>query len=348
MTTADQPGTQLSGQELDRLDDAGLDRLLRPESGPLVFSRMDPSQKLRIVSRFKASGQVVAVTGDGVNDAAALKKADIGIAMGRGASDVAREAAAMVVPDGNFAHIVAAIEEGRAVYANIRRFVTYILTSNVPELVPFIVFVLLKFPLALTIMQILAVDLGTDLVPALGLGVEAPEPGLMDRPPRGPRDHLINIWLWLRAYVWLGGIEAGLSLLGFVLGCWSQGWSWGQPLPVAGPAYVYGTTMALAGIVACQVGNVFGCRTQWQSVFRVGLLTNRLVLGGLAAELALLVAIAYLPFLQGLYGTAPLAGRDWLCLVAFPLIILGLEELRKLILRRWRRPAGPAPAQSPR
>ena len=199
----------ISGQDLAKLDDEGLKRRLGGK-GSLIFARVNPEQKMRVVSALKEMGEVVAVTGDGVNDAAALKKADIGIAMGREVNDVAKEAASMLVLDGNFASIVHAVEEGRAVYANIRRFSTYVLASNMPELAPFILFVLFKMPLALTVMQILAIDLGTDLVPALGLGAETPEPGIMKRPPRSPKERIVNGKVLARAYLWQGGMERSL------------------------------------------------------------------------------------------------------------------------------------------
>ena len=322
----------ISGQELERLDEAALrKRLARP--GPIIFARTDPAQKMRVVSCLKDLKQVVAVTGDGVNDAAALKKADIGIAMGRDVNDVAKEASSMIVLDGNFASIVAAVEEGRAVYANIRRFTTYVLASNMPELAPCILFVMLKIPLALTVMQILAIDLGTDLVPALGLGVEAPEPGTMNRPPRGPREHLVNSLVLLRSYLWLGGLEIVLSMAAFFWAYWSRGWAPGTPMVFSGPLYVHATTMTLAGIVACQVGNVFCCRTIRQSVFKVGFFRNRLVLLGIAVEICLILCLVYLPFFQSIFGLAPLALRDWGLLLTFPVIMLGCEELRKLIVR---------------
>lgn len=322
----------ISGQELERMDDETLrKRLAIP--GPIIFARTDPAQKMRVVSCLKDLKQVVAVTGDGVNDAAALKKADIGIAMGRDVNDVAKEAASMIVLDGNFASIVAAVEEGRAVYANIRRFTTYVLASNMPELAPFIMFVMFKYPLALTIMQILAIDLGTDLVPALGLGAEMPEPGIMEKPPRGPREHLVNFWVLLRAYVWQGGMEIVLSLAAFFKAYLNSGWVPGTPMAASGPVYIYATTMTLAGIVACQIGNVFCCRTNRQSVFKVGIFKNKLVLIGIGVELCLILSLIYVPFLQGVFGLSPLALKDWAFLGTFPVIMLGTEEIRKLIMR---------------
>ena len=166
----------ITGADLDQLSDKDLHVALREE---VIFARVAPEHKLRVVASLQSIGQVVAVTGDGVNDAPALKKADIGVAMGMAGTDVAREAADIILTDDNFASIVKAIEEGRAVYANIKKFVTYIFTSNMPEAAPFIAFVLSHalIPLALNIMQILSIDLGTDMVPALALGAESPEPG---------------------------------------------------------------------------------------------------------------------------------------------------------------------------
>ena len=289
---------------------------------------------MRVVSAFKAMGEIVAVTGDGVNDAAALKKADIGIAMGREINDVAKEAASMIVLDGNFASIVHAVEEGRAVYANIRRFSTYVLASNMPELAPFILFVLLKLPLALTVMQILAIDLGTDLVPALGLGAEAPEPGIMKRPPRSPKERLVNPKVLARAYLWQGGLEILLSLVAFFHAFASKGFALGSALPMEGPVYRFATTLTLAGIVACQVGNVFCCRTSHQSIFKVGLTSNRLVLLGVATEICLILGLVYIPFFQGIFGLVPLGLSDWAFISVFPFIMLGSEELRKALMRR--------------
>ncbi len=174
----------ITGAEFEQMEDDDLTSVIY--SGEVIFARVAPKHKMRVVSVLKKKGEIVAVTGDGINDAPALRLAEIGIAMGIAGTDVAKEASEMILLDDNFATIVKAIEEGRVIYANIKRFVTYIFASNVPEIIPFIIFVLSggKIPLPLTIMQILAVDLGTDMLPAIALGMEGPEPGVMERPPR--------------------------------------------------------------------------------------------------------------------------------------------------------------------
>ncbi|MDH4100452.1 MAG: cation-transporting P-type ATPase, partial [Nitrospirota bacterium] len=325
----------VTGAELAEMDDITLKKLLN--DGEVIFARVSPEHKMRVVTALKEMDEVVAVTGDGVNDAPALKKADIGIAMGIRGSDVAKEAAAMILTDDNFASIVAAIEEGRAVYANIRKFVTYIFASNIPEIVPFIAFVLFKIPLPLTVMQILAVDLGTDLVPALGLGTERPEPGTMDRPPRPKNKRLLDAPLLLRAYCFLGPIEALACIAGFFFVYWMSGWVPGTEMVSSGPVYIAATTMTLAGIVASQVGNVFACRTERESVFRVGFFTNKLVLWGIASELVIIALLIYTPFLQKVFGLAPIGWREWAFLLAFAPLLLLLEEGRKWVVRKYGR-----------
>ncbi len=321
----------VTGHELADMDDEGLKSALKDA---VIFARVSPEHKMRIVSALKDRGEVVAVTGDGVNDAPALKKADIGVAMGIRGSDVAKEAASMILTDDNFASIVSAIEEGRAVYSNIRKFVTYIFSSNIPEIVPFIAFVLFRIPLPLTVMQILAVDLGTDLVPALGLGTEPPEPGTMDRPPRPRNKRLLDLPLLLRAYCFLGPIEAVACMAGFFFIYCQQGWRPGMAMADSGTVYVTATTMSLAGIVATQIGNVMACRTDRESVFRTGLFANKLVLWGIASELAIISLLIYTPFLQKVFGLAPLGFREWAFLFAFTPLLLIIEEGRKWLLRK--------------
>ncbi len=321
----------VTGEEVERMSPGSL-RGLVGEPG-VLFARTSPAHKLAIVMALRAQGEVVAVTGDGVNDAPALKAAAIGVAMGRRGTEVAKETAEMVIADDNFASIVTAIREGRAIYANMGKFVTYIFASNVPELVPFLAFVLLGVPLPLTVMQILAVDLGTDLLPALALGAEPPEPGVMDRPPRSPRDRLLSGGRLARAYGFLGVIEAALSLAAFFWTYRVAGWRPGLPMAASGRLYRRATTMSLAAIVATQIGNVFACRTDRESVFRVGLLANRLVLAGIAAEIGLLLALILLPPFQYVFGLAPLAFAEWGILLVFPPVVLLLEEGRKWVVR---------------
>ncbi|MCX7782470.1 MAG: cation-transporting P-type ATPase [Meiothermus sp.] len=324
----------VTGLELDTLSDEALRAVLQDE---VIFARVAPEHKLRVVAALQQMGQVVAVTGDGVNDAPALKKADIGVAMGIAGTDVAKEAADMILTDDNFASIVGAVEEGRTVYANIKKFTTYIFTSNTPEAVPFIVFALsgAQIPLALNVMQILAVDLGTDLVPALALGAEPPEPGVMRRPPRRLSEHVITPGMLARAYLWLGPIQSLAAMAAFFWLFWTNGY-WGQflGLPAEGPLYQAATAMTLAAVVFTQIGNLFAQRTERTSVFRVGFFSNRLVWVGIATELLLLAAIVYVPFLQGIFGTAAFAWQHWLFLLAWMPVLLVADELRKWVVRR--------------
>jgi magnesium-transporting ATPase (P-type) len=253
--------------------------------------------------------------------------------MGKRGSEVAKEAAVMVITDDNFASIVAAIRQGRAIYANMGKFVSYIFASNVPELVPFLAYVFLGIPLPLTVMQILAVDLGTDLLPALALGAEPPEPGVMDCPPRPRSQRLLGADRLLHAYGFLGMAEAALSLLGFFWTYWLTGWRPGLPMVASGDLYRRATTMTLAGIVAAQVGNVLACRTERESVFRVGVFGNRVVLLGIFAEVGILLGLILVPPLQQAFGLAPLGFAEWGLLLLFPPTVLLLEEARKWVVR---------------
>jgi magnesium-transporting ATPase (P-type) len=256
--------------------------------------------------------------------------------MGIAGTDVAKEAADMILTDDNFASIVAAVEEGRAVFDNIRKFATYVFNSNMAEAVPFIFFLFSKgaIPLPLTVMQVLAIDLGTDMVPAIGLGAEPPGPGLMQRKPRSQKEPLLNASILTRALLWYGIIESIASMAAYFYFNWQNGWP-SVPLASSGTIYMAATTMTLAGVVACQVGAVFGCRTDSISVFRIGFTTNRLVLVGIAVELTLLALLVYTPFLQEVFNTAPLKLSDWAFVFAWTPVIFLLDEGRKAIIR-WR------------
>lgn len=300
----------------------------------ILFARVAAEQKMRIVEALKKKGEIVAVTGDGVNDAPALKTADIGIAMGISGTDVAKEAADIILLDDNFASIVAAIEEGRAVFENIRKFLTYILSSNIPELVPYLAFVLFRIPLPLTIIQILAVDLGTDMLPALALGAEKPDPAVMQRPPRAPTERLLSWGLIARAYLFLGVLEAAAAMLAFFFVLNAAGWHYGQLLDRFDPVYLQATSACLATIVVMQVINVFLCRHPRRSLLACGFGGNGYLWLGIVAELAVIVLILYTPSGNWLFGTAPIGGTTWLLAIACAALMCVLEELRKLSIRR--------------
>jgi sodium/potassium-transporting ATPase subunit alpha len=329
----------IEGHQVETMTDEALRLLLtptRPDEAEPVFARMAPRHKMRVVSVLKDMGEVVAVTGDGVNDAPAIKKADIGIAMGMTGTDVAKETADMILLDDNFATIVNAIEEGRAVYANIRKFSTYVLASNVPEVVPYLAYGLFGVPLALTVPQILAVDLGTDMVPALALGAEKPDAGIMAIPPRPRTERLMNLSLLLRAYVFLGLIEAGIAMAAFFLLLLTQGWTWGTPLEWSDPLYKQATAATFAAIVVAQIANVFACRSDRVPLSRLGWFTNPLVLWGIATELVVLMLIVYTPWGNAIFATRPLPAWIFIPLALGALVLLFAEESRKFIANRFK------------
>ncbi len=324
----------ITGIELETMAAEDLEKALSDE---VIFARVAPEQKLQVVSALQEMKHIVAVTGDGVNDSPALKKADIGVAMGISGTDVAKEAADMILTDDNFASIVNAIEEGRAVYSNIRKFVLYIFNSNMAAAVPMVLYLFSRgaIPLPLTIMQVLAIDLGTDMVPAMGLGVEKPEAGIMNVPPRSQKESLLSRPLILKAFCWYGLLEAAFGAAAYFFLNYLHGWP-ENPLAASGTVYQMATIMTFAAIVMAQVGAVFGCRTDRLSVFKVGLLSNRLILIGVAVELSLLALLVYLPipFLRNLFNTAPLGWREWAFLIVIPPMMLLADEIRKWILRR--------------
>ena len=308
-----------------------MEKLSAPE---IVFARMTPEFKMDIVDALSEKGEIVAMTGDGVNDAPALKRADIGIAMGISGTDVAKESADMILMDDNFASIVNAVEEGRAVFDNIKKFVTYIFASNIPEIIPFIAYVMLGVPLPLTIIQILGIDLGTDMLPALALGTEKPEPGVMQRPPRPPTARLLDKALIMRAYFFLGPIEALAAMGGFFHVLGNGGWVWGTTLAAGDTLYRKATTACMTGIVVTQVANGMVCRTARENVSRIGFFTNRLLLAGIVFEIGLQILLVYTSTGQMIFGLSPIPLSEWLFLVPFAILLFVAEEGRKMIVRR--------------
>ena len=328
----------ITGAQLETMSEADLDRLLS-DPAPLIFARSSPEAKLRIADALRDEGHVVAMTGDGVNDAPALRRADIGVAMGRSGTDVAREASTVVLTDDNFATIARAVEEGRRVYDNVRKFVFYIFAHATPEIVPFLLFALSggAIPLPLTVMQILAIDLGTETVPALALGREQAEPGLMSRPPRPRSEGVIRRGMLLRAWVFLGLIEAALVLAGFFFVLLRGGWSPSDPVG-SGTAlhdvYLQATTMTFLGIVVCQIGTAFAARTDRASLRSIGVLSNRLLLWGILFELIFAAMLVYVPLFQAVFGTAALGPAELVFLLPFPFVVWGADEIRRWLLRR--------------
>jgi len=327
--------TVISGEQLRLMSPTQLQLAL--DAPEILFARVAAEQKMRIVEALQNKGEIVAVTGDGVNDAPALKAADIGIAMGIGGTDVAKEAADLILLDDNFASIVAAIEEGRAVFENIRKFLTYILSSNIPELVPYLAFVLFRIPLPLTIIQILAVDLGTDMLPALALGAEKPDPAVMRRPPRRRGERLLSWGLLARAYLFLGIIEATAAMLAFFFVLDAGGWQHGQTLDRLDPLYLQATSACLATIVVMQMMNLYLCRHPRRSILSYGLGGNRYLLLGIAAEVAVILFILYTPPGNWLFGTAAIGSSSWLLAAGCAILMCALEELRKAWLRHGQR-----------
>jgi calcium-translocating P-type ATPase len=328
----------ISGDELDRMSDAGLDVVLTGGE-EIVFARSSPEAKLRICEALRAHGDIVAMTGDGVNDAPALRHADIGVAMGRSGTDVAREAATMVLADDNFATIVTAVDAGRRVFDNVRKFVLYIFAHAVPEVVPFLIFALSggAVPLPLTVLQILAIDLGTETLPALALGREPAEPGSMSRPPRAPTVGVIDRRLLMRAWALLGLVSAALVTGGFFLTLWRAGWHPGDPTGAGTQlhhSYLQATTMTFAGIVACQIGTAFAARTDRAALFTIGVFSNRLLLWGILFEIAFTAMVIYAPPLQHIFGTAALSPTQLVVIAPFPVVVWGADELVRWARRR--------------
>ncbi len=333
---ADPGASVLTGEELAGMRRRSLIGALR--KGATVFARTTPEQKWKIVTALHGLDKVVAVTGDGVNDAPALKAADVGIAMGKSGTDVAREAAQVILLDDNFASIVAGVEEGRTIFANIGKFTNYVLVSNGPQILPYLIYMLFPVPLALTVIQILSIDLGTDIVPSMGLGQEKPDPEVMRQPPRDREQGLLTWPLIAHSYLFLGLIEAvfALGLFFFVLD--QGGWVWGQALGAGDPLYRSATGITLSAIILMQIGNLFGRRSRYGAGLTRDVFGNPLILAGVAFEIVFSWAVLYVPPLSAVLGTGPVPVSVYAVAWLGVPLIFGLDYGRKRIA--WRLASG--------
>jgi Ca2+-transporting ATPase len=332
----------IRGVDLEELNDEAI--VDEVKKGNVIFARVSPEQKLRIVKVLKESGEVIAVTGDGANDAPSLKEADIGVAMGASGTDVAREAADIVLLNDSFASIVKAVESGRAIYENIRKFIVYVFSHNWAELIPYVLYAVLAIPLPLLVVQVLAIDLAIDVIPSLALSREPPEAGIMKEPPRSLKERLFTRKVFGRSF-YIGVIIA----IGAMIGCfsaWTAGgwhfgmhipfdWHFGDNLPNNNLFYIKGVTMTFAGIVVAQAGNVLSSRTSKQSIFKTSISKNKWIIVGIIAQLSILAFLIYTPLMQQFFGTTALSLIDWIYLILLALIVIFAEEIRKFFVRRY-------------
>jgi Ca2+-transporting ATPase len=309
----------LTGRELDAMTD---EELVQTVEEVDVYARTSPQHKLRIVEALKAQGHIVAMTGDGINDAPALKRADIGVAMGITGTDVAKETADMVLTDDNYASIVAAVEEGRIIYSNIRKFVFYLLSCNVGEILIIFLATLAGWPLPLTAIQLLWLNLLTDGAPALALGLEKGDPDIMDRPPRPPSEPVIN-----REMAWrvaLQGVTDVVAVLGaFLLGN-----------PFSPATLDVAESMAFATLVTSELLRAYAIRSERYPVLRIGIFSNKYMQYAVLASVGLLLLVIYVPFLNPIFNTYPLSPRHWLMMLPFIMLPAAVFEITKLFIRK--------------
>ncbi len=308
-----QEGKILTGKDLDSLQPEEFEKVVEDV---VVYARVSPEHKLRIVRALKQRGHIVAMTGDGVNDAPALKNADIGVAMGITGTDVTKEAADIVLADDNFASIVAAVEEGRAIYDNIRKYLTFLLSANVGELLIMLFAGLIGYPLPLVPAQLLFINLATDGLPALALGVDPPAKDLMRRRPRDPK---LSIFTDLKG--WIAGTAILLTVAMMGLFTYS----------LMSKSLLEARSLVFASLILFELTFVFSCRSQSQTIFQVGLTSNKYLVAAVLSQIALLLAILYTPGIAPLFDVTPRTLKDWVLVIPTGLSGLILAETIKSI-----------------
>ena len=315
----------INGRTLDALSDKEIYR--RIKKGACIFARIAPEQKLRIATILKKYGEVVAMTGDGVNDAPALKKADIGVAMGIIGTDVSKEASDMILMDDNFASIVKGVREGRTIFQNLKKFVHYVFTSNASELFTVIFGVLLQIPSPISAVQILAVDLGTDVFPSFALGLEPEEPG-MEKQELNSKRNIMSV-AGFRRIIYLGIIMAAGAVVAFIWSMLRGGWNFGQNFSIDSILYLKSTTAAYSVLSVTQIANLLQARSEKLSPFRLGFFKNTYAIGSMFISFFTLLSFMYLPFFQKYLKMSPIDRYDWLVVALSFLAVFFWEELRK-------------------
>ncbi len=319
----------INGKILDKLEDKEVYQKIK--NGACVFARIAPEQKLRIASILKENGEVIAMTGDGVNDAPALKRADIGVAMGIIGTDVSKEAADMILMDDDFASIVKGVKEGRTIYANLKKFVHYVFSSNASELFTVIFGVLLQIPSPIAAIQILAVDLGTDVFPSFALGLEPAEPNQRagrKKNVASSKQKVISFKGFERI-LYLGVIMATGAVVAFIWSMTRGGWYFGEKFVVTSALYIKSTTAAYAVLSMTQMANLLQSRSEKFTPFKLGFFRNKYAIGAIFVSVGILLAFMYLPFCQKYLHMLPVDGNDWLVVAVTAILVFLFEEARK-------------------
>jgi len=319
----------VTGEELNKSNQTQLKNILI-NNHEIIFARVSPEHKMIIVDTLKKMGEIVAVTGDGVNDAPALKRADIGVSMGITGTDVSKEAANMILTDDSFASIVSAIKEGRIIYQNLRKFVWFIFSCNIGELVTIFSAIILQIPAPLTAVLILAIDLGTDVLPALALGVDPEEPGGMNIPPRNPKTRIMNK-KFIGYFIYMGLTIGSIVVASYLYDLYNNGWSWGQELTLRSPIHLHAVTVAFATLVIIQMVNAFNARSTKHSVLR--LKTNWYLWGSVILSILMVIAFVQIQFFQEKLHTIALTFEEWILVIIASLSVLIIEETRKYIMK---------------